>query len=128
MRGALAHTSLALLVTACATPPPPDGPVDPVAEPLASFLTDDLLQVTLSYTGDPASETLKSLTDCAAVEAILLRGPGYARHVRTTVSEEAGISRADAVYTVSPTLPRGDFVIDADDTAAACRDLETEGA
>ena len=77
-------------------------PIAPVGQPVTSYLTDDLVQVTLDYTGDPDAEAVKSLTDCAVAEAILLRGPGFARHVRTTVSEEAGISRADAVYTVSP--------------------------
>lgn len=116
--------SLAALL-ACAPAEP--GPVEPVAEPMASYLTDDLVQVTLDYTGNPDALSVKSLTDCAAAEAVALRGAGFVRHVRTTLTEEAGISRADAVYTVSPTRPAGDFVIDAEAVASDCRDQGTTG-
>ena len=40
-------------------------------------------------------------------------GYGFARHVRTVTDERAGIRRADAVYTISPALPRGSRTIDA---------------
>ena len=112
-------------LSACA--PAPFGPVEPVEAPVASFMTDDLVQVTLNYEGNPDPVDLKSLTDCAVAEAVALRGSGFVRHVRTTLSEEGGISRADAVYTVSPTLPAGEFVIDAEAVATECRDPGTTG-
>lgn len=59
---------------------------------------------------------------CAAAQYALIRGYGFARHVRTTVDEQGGIWRADAVYTISPALPRGLRTIDAEVTVADCAD------
>jgi len=59
---------------------------------------------------------------CAAAQYSLIRGHAFARHVRTNVAEEAGIWRADAVYTISPSLPRGVRTIDAEVTVADCRE------
>ena len=50
----------------------------------------------------------------------LIRGFGFARHVRTNVVEEGGIWRGDAVYTISPALPDGITKIDAEVVAADC--------
>ncbi len=93
----------------------------------ASFLTDDLLQVTVPVTGDPSRQTLRMITDCAAAEAVLLRDAGFARHVRTAMVEEGGNRRADAVYSVSKEVPRGNFVLDVAVQAEACRELEEAG-
>ena len=57
---------------------------------------------------------------CAAAQYTLIRGMGFARHVRTTVSERGSLWQADAVYTVSPSLPRGFRTIDAEVAAADC--------
>ncbi len=59
---------------------------------------------------------------CAAAQYALIRGYGFARHVRTKVSHNGGIWRADAVYTISPALPRGLRTIDAEVTVADCAD------
>jgi hypothetical protein len=40
--------------------------------------------------------------------------------VRTLVDETGGIWRADAVYTISAALPRGERTIDAEVTVANC--------
>lgn len=115
----------ASLTGACA----PGGVTGPgtMGPTTASFLTDDLLQVELEVSGGVEEGALRRITDCAAAEAILLRGNAFARHVRTTLVEEAGNSRADAVYTVSPTLPAGAFAIDAQTTAEACREQGLSG-
>ena len=113
------------LIAGCAEADPAAGPA-PVP-PTASFLTDDLLQVTLEFAPETEAEVVRGLADCAAVEAVLLRGAGFARHVRTTMTEEAGISRADAIYTVSATLPRGEFSIDAEAVATSCREQGNTG-
>ena len=126
MRGARAAGLLAALaaLSACDAPPVSDGGTghlltDP---PVATFLTDDLLQVSFGYRGEPDRVLLRNLADCAAAEAVLLNGQNFARHVRTTVSEEAGNSRADAIYTVSPTVPAGSKTIDASAQAEACEE------
>ena len=58
--------------------------------------------------------------ECAAAGYTLIRGWGFARHLRTNVDEEAGVWRADAIYTISPALPRGLRTIDAEVVALAC--------
>ena len=57
---------------------------------------------------------------CAAAQYTLIRGYGFARHLRTTVDEEGGLWRGDAVYTISAALPRGLRTIDAEVVAASC--------
>ena len=58
--------------------------------------------------------------ECAAAQYALIRGYGFARHLRTNVDEEGGIWRGDAVYTISSALPRGLKTIDAEVVAADC--------
>ena len=58
--------------------------------------------------------------ECAAAQYALIRGFGFARNVRTLVDEEGGIWTGDAVYTISPALPRGLRTIDAEVTVAEC--------
>lgn len=113
------------VLAGCSPPGPeatqPDGPAS------VSFLGEELLRIQFDMARHPDPAEARALTDCAAAEAMLLQDLGYARHVRTTMSEEAGISRLDAVYTVSPTEPAGDFVIVAETVAAECRDQGTTG-
>lgn len=58
--------------------------------------------------------------ECAAAQYTLIRGYGFARHLRTNVAEEGGTWVGDAVYTISPALPRGLKTIDAEVTVSAC--------
>ena len=58
--------------------------------------------------------------ECAAAQYALIRGFGFARHLRTNVVQEGGIWRGDAVYTISPALPDGVKKIDAEVVAADC--------
>jgi hypothetical protein len=50
----------------------------------------------------------------------LIRGFGFARHVRTNVDNQGGTWRGDAVYTVSAALPEGFRTIDAEVTVRDC--------
>ncbi len=87
------------------------------------LLDSDLVEIRARVSGEGASE--KAATDyaqCAAAQYALVRGYGFARHVRTNVTEEGGIWRADAVYTISPALPQGLKTIDAEVTVADCKD------
>ena len=85
------------------------------------LLDDDLVNfvVRMRQVGDPVQ--LRLYSECAAAQYTVIRGYEYLRHVRTQVSEEAGIWRADAVYTISPDLPRGLQTIDAAFTVALCK-------
>lgn len=118
---AILAAALAGCAAVGAEPLAAEGPVT------AAFLDADLLRVTLGVRGQADPEWLRRQTDCAAAAALIGHASNFARHVRTTVTEEGGISRADAVYTVSPTLPAGPAVIDAESVAAHCREQGTTG-
>ena len=58
---------------------------------------------------------------CAAAQYAQIRGYGFARHVRTQVSNDTGILIGDAIYTISPTLPAGVRIIDAQEVLKECK-------
>lgn len=84
------------------------------------LLEDDLVNFLVEMRGARDRADVAAYADCAAAQYALIRGFGFARHVRTTAYEEAGIWQGDAVYTVSPTLPRGTRTIDAEVKVADC--------
>jgi len=84
------------------------------------LLDDDLVNFFVEMTGARTADDVSGYAECAAARYTLIRGYGFARHVRTNVVEEAGIWRADAVYTISPALPRGVAQIDAEVVVANC--------
>ncbi|WP_417279518.1 hypothetical protein [Celeribacter sp.] len=86
------------------------------------LLDGDLVNFLVSARGDGAKTNVVAYADCAAAQYALIRGFGFARHVRTNVAQEAGIWRADAVYTISPALPEGLRKLDAEVVVANCRD------
>ena len=85
-----------------------------------SFLSDDLLQVSAEVGRQSPEDLLKGYTECAAAEAMVLRGTPFARHVRTLTEVEGGIRRADAIYTVSTERPEGGNVLEAEVLMAVC--------
>ncbi len=84
------------------------------------LLDGDLVGFRVAMTGARGREDVEAYARCAAAQYTLIRGYGFARHIRTLVEEEAGTWRADAVYTISPALPRGLRTIDAEVTVADC--------
>ena len=84
------------------------------------LLDGDLVQFNVAMTKALSTQDVEDYAECAAAQSALLRGYGFARHLRTNVSQEGGIWRADAVYTISPSLPRGIKTIDAEVTASEC--------
>lgn len=86
------------------------------------LLDGDLVNFLVSAKGNGAKTNVVAYADCAAAQYALIRGFGFARHVRTNVAQEAGIWRADAVYTISPALPEGLRKLDAEVVVANCRD------
>ena len=84
------------------------------------LLAEDLVQVNVSMTNAITVQDVADYAECAAAGYTLIRGWGFARHVRTNVDEEAGVWTADAVYTISPALPQGIRTLDAEVVAAAC--------
>jgi hypothetical protein len=84
------------------------------------LLEDDLVQFLVAVEGARDGFDALAYARCAAAQYTLIRGYGFARHLRTNVHERGGIWHADAVYTVSPALPRGARTIDAEVTVEAC--------
>ena len=84
------------------------------------LLDGDLVNFRVAMRGARDDSDVERYAECAAAQYALIRGYGFARHVRTLVSEEGGNWRGDAVYTISAALPRGLRTIDAEVTAADC--------
>ena len=86
------------------------------------LLDDDLVNFHVLMKGARTKADVADYAECAAAEYTLIRGYGFARHVRTKVEESDGIWRGDAVYTVSASLPEGKRTLDAEVVRENCRD------
>jgi hypothetical protein len=84
------------------------------------LLDGDLVSFLVLMEGARGNADVAAYAECAAAQYTLIRGYGFARHVRTNVYEEGGLWRGDAVYTISPALPRGTSTIDAEVTVSNC--------
>ncbi len=86
------------------------------------LLDGDLVNFHVSMTGARDRDDVHNYAECAAAQYTLIRGYGFARHVRTTTEIDGGVWRGDAVYTISPALPRGAKTIDAEVIVANCEE------
>lgn len=84
------------------------------------LLDTDLVNLHVAMNGARGSDDVTRFAECAVAQYTLIRGYGFARHVRTNITDQAGIWRADAVYTISRAVPRGLETIDAEVVAAKC--------
>lgn len=84
------------------------------------LLDGDLVNFKVQVVNAIDQQDVSDYAECAAAQYALIRGYGFARNVRTLVNEESGFWRGDAVYTISPSLPRGLRTIDAEVTVADC--------
>ena len=111
-----------LMLIGCGAAPGPEvAQFAPVYGGVETDLLDgDLVRIAVSMTGARAPDDIEAYAECAAAQYTLIRGYGFARHLRTKVDEKGGVWAADAVYTISPTLPRGLETIDAEVVVAAC--------
>ena len=112
-----------LLLAACETTDAaqPKEPFEPVYSGIETRLLEgDLVQFGVIMSGARTSEDVADYAECAAAQYTLIRGYGFARHLRTNVYEKGGVWAADAVYTISPSLPRGARTIDAEVVTAHC--------
>lgn len=85
-----------------------------------SLLDGDLVQFDVTMTGARDEKDVDAYAECAAAQYALIRGYGFARHLRTNMNEKGGVWSADAVYTISSSLPRGLDTIDAEVVVAHC--------
>ena len=84
------------------------------------LLDGDLVNIRADAAVAGGAEAARAYSECLAAGYALGRGFGFARHVSTALSEEGGVWRADAVYTISPAIPAGLRTIDAETKVAAC--------
>lgn len=97
------------------------GDFAPGYEGIETILLDgDLVNFRVEMTGARDKEDVASYARCAAAQYALIRGFGFARHVRTNVDNQGGTWRGDAVYTISAALPEGYKTIDAEVTVRDC--------
>lgn len=111
-----------VLLAACAMAPGSQGEQPaPVYEGVeTSLLEGDLVQFHVSMRDVRDTGDLDKYAACAAAQYALIRDYGFARHVRTTMKQAGGSKTADAVYLISPALPRGLRTIDAEVVVADC--------
>ncbi|MEM9582493.1 MAG: hypothetical protein AAGA08_05195 [Pseudomonadota bacterium] len=117
-------TGLALAsLTACETTDPSQDYFSPEYLGVETRkLDDDIVSFLVRMTGARTNADVADYGKCAAAQYALIRGFGFARHVRTTVQEQGGIWVADAIYTISAALPEGLQTIDAEVVVEECSD------
>lgn len=114
---------IAGLLTACEPTDEPvvQGPFAPEYLGIKTRLLDgDLVNFFVAMRGARGHEDVANYAQCAAAQYALIRGYGFARHVRTQVDEKGGLWSGDAVYTISASLPQGLKTIDAEVTVSNC--------
>lgn len=84
------------------------------------LLSDDLVSFLVRIEKPATPKAVDQYAACAAAQYALIRGFGFARHVRTAMSDNDDILAGDAIYVISAALPRGSKTLDAEVTMAAC--------
>lgn len=97
------------------------GVFNPAYQGIETRLLDgELVNFRVAMSGARTQADVEAYAKCAAAQYTLIRGYGFLRHVRTNSDEFGGLWTADAVYTISPALPAGSRLIDAEVTVADC--------
>lgn len=86
------------------------------------LMDGDLVDFRVQMKGARNRDDVSAYARCAAAQYALIRGYGFARHLRTNIAESGGTWRADAIYTISAALPLGLRNIDAEVTVRDCGD------
>jgi hypothetical protein len=125
MRATLAFlvlpTALAVLAACQKGPDVARRDYQPFYRGIETVLLDgDLVSFRVAMAGARGPEDVEAYARCAAAQYALIRGFGFARHVRTKVAQASGTWRGDAVYTISAALPPGLKTIDAEVTVRDC--------
>ena len=118
----------AVALGGCAEAPPPreapgvaSSDFSPVYLGIETHLLDgDLVNFQVEMTGARDRSDVARYAECAAAQYTLIRGFGFARHVRTNVADQGGRWVGDAVYVISSSLPEGLRQLDAEVVAQDC--------
>lgn len=98
-----------------------EAPFAPVYLGVETRLLDaDLVNLRVVMQGARDRADVDAYARCAAAGYALIRGYGFARHLRTTIAVRDGLWQGDAVYTVSAALPPGLRTLDAEVVADDC--------
>ncbi|MFE3837710.1 hypothetical protein [Pseudogemmobacter sonorensis] len=84
------------------------------------LLDGDMVSFRVAMKGARSEADVEAYGRCAAAQYALIRGAGFARHVRTQVARAGETWRGDAVYLISAALPEGLRTIDAEVTVRDC--------
>lgn len=84
------------------------------------LLEGDMVSFRVAMTGARSETDVEAYARCAAAQYALIRGAGFARHVRTNVAKDGNTWRGDGVYLISAALPRGFKTIDAEVVVRDC--------
>lgn len=87
------------------------------------LLDGEMVNFRVAMTGARSEADVEDYGRCAAAQYALIRGFGFARHVRTQVGKSGDLWKGDAVYLISAALPRGTRTIDAEVTVRDCGEL-----
>jgi len=97
------------------------GPINPAYKGIETILLDgEMVNFRVAMTGARSEADVEIYGRCAAAQYALIRGFGFARHVRTQVAKAGETWRGDAVYLISAALPQGIRTIDAEVTVRDC--------
>jgi hypothetical protein len=84
------------------------------------LLQGDMVSFRVAMKGAQDGRDIEDYARCAAAQYALIRGAGFARHVRTNVAKSGDTIRGDSAWLVSTSLPRGTKTIDAEVTVQDC--------
>jgi len=115
--------TLSLMVACVPTGTPATQKADFQPEYLAvdtRLMKPELVNMIVSMRGARSAIDVMAYVECTAAQYTVIRGQGFARRVKTQISEKNGIWTADAIYTLSGAHPGGRDVIDAEVTVDDC--------
>ena len=121
VRAIISAAGLAGALSGCSDAAPEVARFAPLYEGVETRLLDgDLVRFRVAMRGARDNDDVSAYAECAAAQYALIRDYGFARHLRTNVTQQGGLWRGDAVYTISAQLPRGLRTIDAEVVVAQC--------
>ncbi len=84
------------------------------------LLEGDMVSFLVAMKGARDREDVAAYGECVAAQYALIRGYGFARHIRTEVEKRNGVWYGDAGYVISASIPEGLRNIDAEITVQNC--------
>jgi hypothetical protein len=84
------------------------------------LLENDLVSFQVRMRNAANNGDVAAYGECAAAQYALIRGFGFARHVRTSAEKRGSVWHGDAVYVISAALPDGVTKIDAEVVVQHC--------